>query len=57
VAGHYGGALNNAGENIRLEDAFGEKIMDFAYDNYWYPITVGFGFSLAIADENASWDS
>jgi len=57
VAGEYAGILDNAGETLRLEDAVGEKILEFAYDNHWYPITDGLGFSLVIVDENAPWDS
>ncbi len=57
VAGQYVGLLENGGENIRLEDSFGEKILEFSYDNHWYPITDGAGFSLAIVDENASWNT
>ena len=57
IAGQYVGLLDNAGENIRLEDAASEKILDFDYDNAWYPITDGFGFSLVIVDENAPWDT
>jgi len=57
VAGQYSGLLDNAGENLRLEDATGEKILDFDYNNAWYPITDGVGFSLVIVNENASWDT
>ena len=39
VAGQYTGSLENKGEEIRLEDAFGEKILQFSYNNSWYPIT------------------
>jgi hypothetical protein len=56
LAGEFAGALDNAGEVLRLEDAVGEKILEFAYNNTWYPITDGLGFSLVIVDENASWD-
>jgi len=49
--------LDNAGETLRLQDAVGEKILEFAYDNKWYPATDGLGFSLAIVDEHAAWDS
>jgi hypothetical protein len=55
IAGEYTGALDNAGETIRLEDAVGEKILAFAYRSSWYPVTDGFGFSLVIMDENAPW--
>jgi hypothetical protein len=57
VAGAYAGYLDNSGENLRLEDAAGEKILDFDYDNNWYPITDGLGFSLVIVDEAAPWDT
>ena len=57
VAGQYSGYLDNKGENIRLEDASGEKILDFNYDNQWYPITDGAGFSLVIVNETAPWDT
>jgi hypothetical protein len=57
IAGQYSGALNNGGETLRLEDAAGEKILEFTYNNTWYPITDGLGFSLVIVDENAPWDS
>src|SRR5262249_10321135 len=57
VTGAYTGALENNGENVRLEDGMGEKVLDFDYNNSWYPITDGQGFSLVIVDENAPWDT
>lgn len=57
IAGVYGGSLDNGGENLRLEDAVSEKILDFSYDNNWYPITDGHGFSLVIVNEHAPWNS
>ena len=57
IAGQYTGSLNNGGENLRLDDAVSEKILEFAYDNNWYPITDGLGFSLVIVNELAPWDS
>ena len=57
VAGVFTGALNNSGEQVRLEDASGEVVLDFDYNNAWYPITDGLGFALAIVDENAAWDN
>jgi hypothetical protein len=56
VAGQYTGRLENRGERLRLVDAAGEEILDFSYDNNWYPITDGFGFSLVIRDENAPFN-
>jgi hypothetical protein len=57
IAGQYSGSLENRGENLRLEDAAGEKVLEFRYDNQWYEITDGFGFSVVIADENAPWNT
>jgi hypothetical protein len=57
VAGQFAGALDNAGETLRLEDAAGEKVLEFAYDPSWYPITDGLGFSLVIVDEGAPWSA
>ncbi len=57
IAGQYSGNLENRGETIRLEDAVGEKILEFAYDNSWYPVTDGLGFSLVIVDDTAPWDT
>ncbi|MCI0746248.1 MAG: lamin tail domain-containing protein [Verrucomicrobia subdivision 3 bacterium] len=57
IAGQYSGALDNAGERIRLLDAAGEEILDFDYENNWYPITDGHGYSLVIVNENAPWDT
>ena len=57
VAGQYTGSLDNGGEALRLDDAVGEKILDFSYDNRWYPVTDGLGFSLVIVDETAPWNT
>src|SRR6185436_8722656 len=41
-------------------DATNDEILDFDYEDDWYPITDGLGFSLVIVDENAEpdlWDS
>lgn len=57
IAGEYTGALDNSGDNLRLEDAVGEKILEFAYDNRWYPTTDGQGFALVIADDRGAWES
>ena len=57
IAGPYSGLLDNNGENIRLDDATGENILDFRYEGGWYPITDGFGFALQIVNELAFWDT
>lgn len=56
VAGQYEGFLDNAGERLQLIDSFGEEILDFDYNNSWYPITDGLGFSLVVVNENAAPD-
>ena len=56
IAGQFSGALDSNGENLRLEDAAGEKILEFEYNNSWYPVTDGLGFSLVIRDETIAWD-
>jgi hypothetical protein len=53
IAGEYAGRLDNAGERIRLHDAAGNAILDLEYDDAWYPITDGVGFSLVVLNENA----
>ena len=55
VAGEFTGTLDNAGEVLRLDDATGEAILEFAYDHRRLPMTDGAGFSLVIADETAPW--
>lgn len=55
VFGQYTGALDNAGERLRLEDAAGEKILEFSYDPSWFPITDGGGASLVIVNEHQTW--
>ncbi|MCI0744720.1 MAG: CotH kinase family protein, partial [Verrucomicrobia subdivision 3 bacterium] len=52
-------SLDNAGERLVLEGRLGEPILDFSYDDEWYPVTDGFGFSLVIVNDQAdpaTWD-
>lgn len=55
IAGQYSGVLNNGGEQVQLDDSVGEKILDFTYNNSWYPITDGPGASLVIVNDTADW--
>jgi len=50
IAGEYTGSLSNSGERIVLEDAAGQIIHDFDYQDDWYDTTDGEGFSLTIID-------
>ena len=58
------GALANSGEDITLVDGFGNTILDFEYNDSWYDITDGEGYSLTLIDsasetntwsESSSW--
>ena len=55
VAGSYSGKLSNGGEHLRLEIvSLGIGILDFDYEDDWYPSTDGDGFALEIIDESAA---
>ncbi|TSA56219.1 MAG: hypothetical protein D4R45_01135 [Planctomycetaceae bacterium] len=58
--GAYTGSLSNAGERIKLEDRTNSTILEFSYDDDWYTVTDGQGFSLTIIDQTDpdldSWD-
>ncbi|UCE48349.1 MAG: lamin tail domain-containing protein, partial [Phycisphaerales bacterium] len=60
IAGEYSGSLNNGGERIELQDAVGQSILNFRYNDNWYDITDGMDFSLTIKDPAAAdqrlWD-
>ncbi|MBN2130968.1 MAG: CotH kinase family protein, partial [Sedimentisphaerales bacterium] len=53
IAGQYDGSLNNAGESIELHDAAGTVIHDFRFQDNWFDITDGLGFSLTVKDPAA----
>jgi len=53
IAGEYVGNLDNSGERLTLVGSALEPILDFRYENSWYPITDGPGFSLVIVNPNA----
>ena len=50
IAGQYTGRLDNGGERITMENAFGQTVLDFRYEDQWYDATDGRGFSLTIVD-------
>jgi hypothetical protein len=52
IAGQYWGSLDNAGEKIELVDAIGRTILEFRYEDGWFDITDGDGFSLTVRDPN-----
>ncbi|NQT51813.1 CotH kinase family protein, partial [bacterium] len=60
IVGEYEGQLSNAGERVQIDGAFGELVHGFTYDDGWYPITDGDGFSLVMVDPSAdpsTWDT
>jgi len=60
IAGQYTGSLNNAGERLELQDAAGQTIHKFRFQDDWYDVTDGLGFSLTVkhpaATAAGSWD-
>lgn len=50
IAGTFEGTLDDGGEAIRLESATGAEILEFTYNDRWYPTTDGHGFSLVLRD-------
>jgi CotH protein/chitobiase/beta-hexosaminidase-like protein/lamin tail-like protein len=57
IAGQYIGNLDNSGERLALIGPMMEPILDFRYEDSWYPITDGFGFSLVVVDDNAPFNT
>ena len=53
MAGVYTGQLDNSGERLTLEGSLQEPILDFSYNNAWFPVTQGLGFSLVVTDDRA----
>ncbi len=60
IAGQYSGNLDNGGETIKLEDLTNSTILKFEYDDSWYTITDGGGYSLQVQNVNepdlSIWD-
>jgi hypothetical protein len=54
VVGQYAGSLDNGGERIELVDAVGQIIQSFVYDDGWFPMTDGLGYSLTVKDPKTS---
>lgn len=50
VTGPFLGSLDNGGESIELVDASGEVVLDFTYNDTWFPPTDGTGRTLVVRD-------
>ena len=50
ITGPYLGSLDNGGESIGLVDASGEVVLDFTYNDTWFPPTDGTGRTLVVRD-------
>ncbi|MCD6392036.1 MAG: lamin tail domain-containing protein, partial [Planctomycetes bacterium] len=64
IAGTYTGALDNDGEEIVMRDTLGAEIHDFDFNDTWFVITDGGGYSLNKLDPDTasnvapdSWDT
>jgi hypothetical protein len=64
AVGDYTGSLSEGGERLRLFGPLEEPVVDFVFEDDWYPLADGHGFSLVLRDEttpahllglNASW--
>ncbi|MCA9263336.1 MAG: lamin tail domain-containing protein [Planctomycetales bacterium] len=50
IAGEYSASLSNSGETLRLIGALGDSLAEFTYDDGWYSLTDGEGYSLTVRD-------
>ena len=48
IAGTFTGNLDNSGEEIEIVDPNGEVVLDFRYENSWFPPTDGAGRTLVV---------
>ncbi len=48
--GPWLGALDNGGEDLEIVDASGEVVLDFGYNDTWFPPTDGTGRTLVVRD-------
>ena len=56
IAGEYAGSLDNNGNRLTLVGPLQELVFDLTYQDDWAKLADGFGFSLALADENTAPD-
>src|SRR5262249_42858004 len=56
VAGEFSGTFKNSGETVTILGLAGEQLVSFDYQNGWYPITDGQGYSLVVIDPASNAD-
>ena len=57
IAGVFDGNLDNNGETIQLLDNVGENILDFRYENSWFPPSNEGGRSLGHPQRHPDWQT
>ncbi len=60
VAGEYEGRLANSTEVITLQTGGNSIVLEYVYDDAWYPLTDGGGHSLTVVDplaDSSSWST
>ncbi len=50
IAGEFDGTLSNRSDRIRVRTADGTEVVDFEYEDQWYPETDGGGYALTLVD-------
>ncbi len=55
IAGTFAGNLDNSGEELEIVDPNGEVILDFRYENSWFPPTDGAGRTLVTRSANPNF--
>ena len=53
IAGEFTGTLNDNADRLIVTGPLHEPILDFEYDDAWYPMADGYGFSLVVVNETA----
>ncbi|HIL69398.1 MAG TPA: hypothetical protein EYG38_06055, partial [Verrucomicrobia bacterium] len=56
LSGEFSGKLNNSGEQIRLQDASGESVLQFTYEENWHELAAQSGHSLVILDPETEFN-
>ncbi len=54
AVGPFLGSLDNGGEDLKIVDPSGEVVLDFSYDDAWFPPTDGDGYTLVVRDPDPS---